>query len=807
MATKKRTRKKTGLSKTRRAAASSRTVSGKTLAGRTLRAAADSADAGKAKTLIYVHGIGNKPIPEVLKCQWDEALFGFNLGERSRLAYWVNRIFYPEPSKASCKMADATHDGTPTGIGGLGIRAIADPAEGVEPLLPPDAASQRERSSLERIAEQVLEETGAPRGAVSAADFQTRVLPLPKPLREFITRRITKAFLKDVHEFLFVKERREIMRESVLARLRTGGGPFIVIAHSQGSMVAYDVLSSLPAGEFEIDLFVTIGSPLGLKEVQDQLKTITGQKRGLAVPAVVKRWINVADPLDPVCADKGLSGDYSPTGGVAVEDFVQWNVDSPRDPHSGTGYLRLGEVRGPVRAAINRELFQRVAPFAIARDLVSMMENGGKEERHPVLIELSDQWESGRSRSADEVRAEVVDWITRAVRESPGVTVDDIDLEALSGYVSAQLTRSEVERLSAELHLESVYRVFQNARKRALLDHSINVLQCATAHRGYESRGQDITWAVLDSGIDPLHPHFGYGTPRSNIANVYDCLSAGPIVEWDPKLRPRQGVDRNGHGTHVAGIIAGGLPDLHMSGIAPAVQVSSYKVLNDDGRGSDAKIIKALDHIYDLNRNASSLVIHGVNLSLGGAFDPEVFGCGDTPICKQLRKLWRQGVVVVLAAGNEGYLEIDQGDEAVGLNVDLSIGDPANLDESIAVGSIHKSKPHLYGVSYFSSRGPTADGRCKPDVVAPGERIVSCRAGANPKNLQKNNLYVGMSGTSMAAPHVSGVLACFLSVRREFIGYPDRVKEILVGSCTDLKRDRMHQGAGMPNLVKMLLSS
>ena len=257
----------------------------------------------------------------------------------------------------------------------------------------------------------------------------------------------------------------------------------------------------------------------------------------------------------------------------------------------------------------------------------------------------------------------------------------------------------------------------------------------------------------------------------------------------------------------MCGIIAGGLHDLGISGIAPAVRLQTYKVLDDDGRGSDAKIIKALDHIYELNRNASSLVVHGVNLSLGGPFDPEAFGCGDTPICKQLRRLWRQGVVVVLAAGNEGYLELQQGDQTIGINSDLSIGDPANLDEAIAVGSIHKTKPHLYGVSYFSSRGPTADGRGKPDVVAPGEQILSCRAGARAKPMTRDNLYVAMSGTSMAAPHVSGVVACFLSVRKEFIGYPDRVKEILVGACTDLNRDRMHQGAGMPNLVKMLLGS
>lgn len=769
---------------------------------------AADANAGEARTILYVHGIGNKPAAEILKCQWDNALFGFNLGERSRLAYWVNRILYPEPTKATCNMADAVQDPAQADANAVSVRALADPSEGVEPLLPSAATTRREREVLSAIARRTVGNEVDPDN-MAAADYHARVLPLPASLRTFITRRITRTFLKDVHEFLFVKERRDAMRESVLSRLRTGGGPFVVIAHSQGSMVAYDALSSLGADTgIEVDLLVTIGSPLGLTEVQDQLKSITRQPKGLKVPAIVKRWINVADPLDPVCADKRLRSDYAPVNGVSIEDFVQWNVDSPRDPHSGTGYLRLSEVRTPVRAAIKRDLFQRIAPFTIARDLVADMEAKPQEERHAVLIELRDQWDGSHSRPADEVRSEVVSWITRSLRSArPPLTPDDVDLEALSGYVAAKLTRTEVERMSADLHLDSVYRVFRNARKRALLDQSINVLQCATAHRGYNSLGQGITWAVLDTGIDPLHPHFGYGTDCSNIGRVFDCLKAGAVTEWNPKSRSRAGVDGNGHGTHVAGIIAGGLKDLGIIGIAPQVQLFTYKVLDDDGRGSDAKIIKALDHIYELNRNSASLVVHGVNLSLGGPFDPEAFGCGDTPICKQLRKLWRQGVVVVLAAGNEGYLELQQGDQTVGINTDLSIGDPANLDESIAVGSIHKSKPHLYGVSYFSSRGPTADGRGKPDLVAPGERILSCRAGANPKKKTRENLYVAMSGTSMAAPHVSGVVACFLSARKEFIGYPDRVKDILLNACTDLKRDRMHQGAGMPNLVKMLLGS
>lgn len=761
---------------------------------------------GRARTIIYVHGIGNKPPADTLKCQWDEALFGFNLGERSRLSYWVNRVFYPEPIKATCKSADSTQDLALEESGRLGVRAVADPGHGIEPLLPEEVSSQHERQVLERIAEQsgANEELAQ---KINAASFGARVLPLPKPIRDFISRRITKAFLKDVHEFLFVKERRDVMRESVLSRLRTGGGPFIVIGHSQGSMVAYDALLSIAASEgIEIDLFVTIGSPLGLQEVQDQLKKITNQKK-LAVPRV-KRWVNVADPLDPVCADKFLRGDYAATNNVGVEDFLRINPDSPRDPHSGSGYLRLADVRAAVRDAIDRNLFQRIAPFVITRDLVSQMERAPEEERHSVLIELRDEWDASRSRSADVVRDAVVKWIEQAMRQvRPKPTDEVVDLEALSGYVSANLTRSEVERMSAELRLDSVYRVFKNARKRALLDHSINVLQCSTAHRGYDSCGQDITWAVLDTGIDPLHPHFNHGTPTSNIGRVFDCLTSGPIREWDGKKTSKVGVDFNGHGTHVAGVVAGGIADLGIIGIAPAVRLNSYKVLDDNGRGSDAKIIKALDHIYELNRNSSSLVVHGINLSLGGPFDPEAFGCGDTPICKQLRRLWRQGVVVVLAAGNEGYLELQQGDEMIGINADLSIGDPANLEEAIAVGSVHKSKPHTYGISYFSSRGPTADGRCKPDLVAPGERIVSCRTGANPKIKTRDNLYVAMSGTSMAAPHVSGLIACFLSARKEFIGYPDRVKELLLRCSTDLKRDRMHQGAGMPNLVKMLMET
>ncbi|HRW55729.1 MAG TPA: S8 family serine peptidase, partial [Phycisphaerae bacterium] len=149
-------------------------------------------------------------------------------------------------------------------------------------------------------------------------------------------------------------------------------------------------------------------------------------------------------------------------------------------------------------------------------------------------------------------------------------------------------------------------------------------------------------------------------------------------------------------------------------------------------------------------------------------------------------------------AGNEGQIQVSTQEGPFDLNTSMSIGDPANLEDCIAVGSVNTDKPYLYGISYFSSRGPTTDGRVKPDVVAPGERISSCC------NDIGGRLYRESSGTSMACPHVSGLLAAFLSVRREFIGRPDDVKKILLRSCNDLGRDRRHQGHGIPNLMKML---
>jgi subtilisin family serine protease len=173
------------------------------------------------------------------------------------------------------------------------------------------------------------------------------------------------------------------------------------------------------------------------------------------------------------------------------------------------------------------------------------------------------------------------------------------------------------------------------------------------------------------------------------------------------------------------------------------------------------------------------------------------------------------GVVVVVAAGNSGYgVSQTKFTGVISAGLGMTINDPGNADLAITVGSTHRDMPHVYGVSYFSSKGPTGDGRVKPDIVAPGEKIISCAAGkartkavsqvagTNPAECD----YVEDSGTSMAAPHVSGVIAAFLSIRREFIGQPQKVKEIFLSTATDLKRERYFQGSGLVDLMRAIQS-
>ena len=324
--------------------------------------------------------------------------------------------------------------------------------------------------------------------------------------------------------------------------------------------------------------------------------------------------------------------------------------------------------------------------------------------------------------------------------------------------------------------------------------------------------------ALLDPDADAaIDPSAGDAAALQPVrAELRRSLLTGRAVDWgllEPLLRISHARSLykppafESHGTHVAGILAANWPDAPAStplqeplyGVCPDLEIYDLRVLPDNpaDKADEFTIIAALQFIRYLNANKNLMLIHGVNLSLSVPHDVANYACGRTPVCEECERVVSSGVVVVTAAGNRGFDRRNQEQAAYGDYRYISITDPGNAEGVITVGSTHRMLPHNYGVSYFSSRGPTGDGRTKPDLVAPGERIDSCAL---------NDYFETMDGTSMAAPHVSGAAALLLSRHRELIGQPRRVKEILCRTATDLGREPRFQGAGMVDVLRALQS-
>ncbi|MCD7442480.1 S8 family serine peptidase [Streptomyces lincolnensis] len=365
--------------------------------------------------------------------------------------------------------------------------------------------------------------------------------------------------------------------------------------------------------------------------------------------------------------------------------------------------------------------------------------------------------------------------------------------------------------------------VTTNRRATRAVVRSRRTIKAAAAEQVFSIDTASIGWAVVDSGIDARHPAFHDWdttgrTPRrleTRIARSFDFtgvrekLSAdvlvGGLVNWaaalpsvdttpGPSGQPAQ-PPGDQHGTHIAGIIGGWWPELDFRGICPRIRLYDFRVL-DDGEGDEFSIVTALQAIRHLNDQAGRYIVAGVNISLSVPYDVATHSTGWTPVCVECDRLTRSGVVVVTAAGNAGFT----GSAARTLGADyrdIGISDPGNAESVITVGSTHRSNPHRHGVSYFSSRGPTGDGRPKPDLVAPGEGIDGPIPGEG---------IAAMHGTSQAAAHVSGAAAMLLARHRELLGRPERVKEILCATATDLARERNFQGHGLVDVLRAVQS-
>ncbi|HWM17656.1 MAG TPA: S8 family peptidase [Microbacterium sp.] len=470
-----------------------------------------------------------------------------------------------------------------------------------------------------------------------------------------------------------------------------------------------------------------------------------------------------------------------------------------------------------------------------SRPLAELMARSTARQRIGVVIELSSTHPEGVEGAARDVEA----LLRRVAPRAP--------VRPARSYVFTALTRNEIRKVvqgeearGSDASGETVptnraprwaiHRIWPNFEVNALIHRTIVTTKCDAAQRSFNATGTDLVWAVLDSGIDRQHAHFDLHDNLGLKSGDLPHKSFVPDTEDEDALR-----DLAGHGTHVAGILAGeqiadedssiiaatwfqddrgdsavreiSLP--RIVGMAPRCKLLSCKVLRDDGSGDLAALLEALEYIQDLNHGGRELKVHGVNLSVGYPFDPSWFATGLTPVCREVDRLVRSGVLVIAAAGNTGYgYALDPKEQQFRLGFDMTINDPGNAERALTVGST-STMPHASGVSYFSSKGPTGDGRMKPDLVAPGERVVSAGAGvllAKAQAVVPKATYVENSGTSMAAPHVSGAAAAFLSVHREFVGRPEEVKRVLLDSATDIGRSRTFQGRGVVDLMRAIQS-
>ena len=272
-----------------------------------------------------------------------------------------------------------------------------------------------------------------------------------------------------------------------------------------------------------------------------------------------------------------------------------------------------------------------------------------------------------------------------------------------------------------------------------------------------EYTGKGITAAILDTGI---YPHIDFG---NRIVVFRDFISY--------RTRP---YDDNGHGTHVAGILCGDgrASDGRHKGMAPECRIAALKVLDRYGNGNKENVLRAFRWLLRYHKQYQ---IRIVNISVGTTYKTRY---DHDALIRGVEELWDRGLVVVAAAGNLGPKP-------------SSITAPGSSKKIITVGS----SDLLEGKTGVSGRGPTFDCVCKPDIVAPGDRIISCAPGSG-------KLYSVKSGTSMSTPLISGAIALKLEKNPDLTNM--EIKMLLKESSDDLGLPKNQQGWGKFNCEKFL---
>lgn len=386
--------------------------------------------------------------------------------------------------------------------------------------------------------------------------------------------------------------------------------------------------------------------------------------------------------------------------------------------------------------------------------------------------------------------------------ESKALRALGAEVQSTFGAIDAAAIKLDNASIRRLCDLDWVKRVSWNFAVHKFDDFTVGHTFAANAWQGDGwKQGSGINIAVVDSGVNPAKD-FSQGLGNRVVGHIdfstrkLDLLREGGLQ------------DPCGHGTIVAGLAAGNGASSSGSnaiqtymGVAPKAGIVSVRVLERDGSGSVSNVLAGLNWVY-LNRKAYNIRV--VNLSLG---HPVGESYKTDPLCVMVEKLWKSGIVVVCAAGNMGRMNEKQNLTADNEGWGTAYGSiqvPGNSPYAITVGAVKRMPDNLRAndrIATYSSRGPTIfDYVLKPDVIAPGNMVISVGPAdgylfhehpgnfvplkdylkSTVRKLLNDNRYFELSGTSMAAPVVSGTAAMMLA--REPLLSPDTIKARLMAS-------------------------
>lgn len=339
--------------------------------------------------------------------------------------------------------------------------------------------------------------------------------------------------------------------------------------------------------------------------------------------------------------------------------------------------------------------------------------------------------------------------------------------------INAIVIEIDENNLDSLKELKCLKTVFQNTHITMQMDTARKTVNAnIVQENGYTGKGIGI--AILDTGISPNND-FLY--PQNRILAFKDFINN--------KAKP---YDDNGHGTHVAGIAGGSGINSNgkYRGIAPDCNFIGVKVLNNEGKGNASDVLAGLQWVMD---NKEKYNIKVANLSIGTSNTSS-----NDPLVKAVENMWDSGVIITIAAGNDGPKKHTISSPAISRKV-ITIG--ASDDDITA---------NVWGNNLinFSGRGPTLECIVKPDILAPGVNIISCLS--NSVSKQSNEIvdknYFSLSGTSMSTPIVSGAIALLLEKYKDL--KPDDVKLMLKKCCKNLHLPKNQQGWGLLDVYKLL---